>query len=87
MTTQTFERYMDNALNTKQQFIQVKLMEINTLQHSLKNRLEVEIEGKLPCFGLSINQLNYHMALQTSWRWIDYEFTRISLKQFKRYVV
>lgn len=65
MTTQAFERYMDNALNTKQQFIQVKLMEINTLQHSLKNRLEVEIEGKLPCLGLSINQLNYHMALQT----------------------
>lgn len=65
MTTQAFERYMDNALNTKQQFIQVKLMEINTLQHSLKNRLEVEIEDKLPCLGLFINQLNYHMALQT----------------------
>ena len=65
MTTQAFERYMDNALNTKQQFIQVKLMEINTLQHSLKNRLEVEIEGKLPCLGLFINQSNYHMALQT----------------------
>ena len=65
MTTQAFERYMDNALNTKQQFIQVKLMKINTLQHSLKNRLEVEIEGKLPCLGLFINQLNYHMALQT----------------------
>lgn len=65
MTTQAFERYMDNALNIKQQFIQVKLMEINTLQHSLKNRLEVEIEDKLPCLGLFINQLNYHMALQT----------------------
>lgn len=65
MTTQAFERYMDNALNTKQQFIQVKLMEINRLQHSLKNRPEIEIEGKLPCLDLSINQLNYHMALQT----------------------
>ena len=65
MITQAFERYMDNALNTKQHFIQVKLMETNRLQHSLKNRLEIEIEGKLPCLDLSINQLNYHMALQT----------------------
>ena len=65
MITQAFERCMDNALNTKQHFIQVKLMEINRLQHSLKNRLEIEIEGKLPCLDLSINQLNYHMALQT----------------------
>ena len=34
--TKVFERYMNKALNNEEQFIKVKLMEINTLQSNLK---------------------------------------------------
>ena len=60
--TKAFERYMDNAL--EQQFIQIKLMEINALQPNLKNTLDVEVEGKLLFLDLTINHLNYHLALK-----------------------
>ena len=44
-----FERYMDNILRTiKQQFIQIKLKEINALHSNLNLLLKLKLKGKSP---------------------------------------